>query len=455
MLRGDVNRRQPPLPLCLAVRRQGLALSWSEEGQLRQCSAPFALDGAMPGGERALVDARAALASLQVQLETEGAPGRAALHVVFELPWLMHMTVPWSAQLLRPDQASAYVRRCAAEAGWDLAQWDVRVDDAPYEQPRVATAYPLQWLAALPAWAQAQGWQLGRVTGLSVLAWELARQHEAAVSQLVVLGEQDTLFIAGGQRMESAHALMAPTPLSREEEVLRQWQRLRWRQPSWTGEARRLHGLVSRAAGQAIDRSDTGPLNWLEPCRDEGLPVLCWLRRRGRSRCALDWKSPRPNGTLLHAIAVAALLSVSAMALLDVGRMHARETSLAAQAVQLSRKPTGPSESGSKPQRAGEGVVEALGQLHAPYAELLAALLPPRDIEVALLNLEFGQTQGATALRPVKLQLEGRSAMDMTRYMAYLEDRKPLGPVVLTQHALLQDKAEERYRFTLEVAWRR
>ncbi len=452
MSQVEVSQRPLPGPLCLAVRRQGVALGWDDAGQWRQCSVPLPAGGEPAGDGRAGVDAQAALAKLQAALDLETKPRRAVVHVVFESPWLMHMTVPWSAQLLHGDQATAYVRRCAVEAGWDLAQWDVRVDDAPYEQPRVAVAYPQQWLAALQAWVQAQGWQLGRVTGLSVLAWDLARQHQDAVRQLVVLGEQDTLFIAGGARMESVHALLAQTPLPRDEEVLRQWQRLRWRQPSWTDDAQQLHALVAAADEPVPDSPGNGPLNWLASRRDEGLPALCWLHSWARSRSALDWKTPRPQGLLLHAVAMAALLALSAVALADVARMHGRETALAAQ---MSQRSAALPETDTKARRPDEGVGEALAQLQAPYAELLAALLPPRDIEVALLNLEFGQSQGGTAARQVKLQLEGRSALDMTRYMAYLEDRKPLGPVVLTQHALQQDKAEARYRFTLEVAWHR
>ncbi|HLO94951.1 MAG TPA: hypothetical protein VK195_11575, partial [Burkholderiaceae bacterium] len=242
MSQAESRRGQAPCQLFLAVRRQELVLDGGVAGQALSVHAPLAGITAPTGGDRAAMDGAVAREALQSLLRTEGLPRHATLHVVFEQPCLLHMTVPWSPQLLKADQAGSYVRRCAVESGWDLGRWQLQVDDAGFGQPRLAIAYPVAWLEALQAFTKAQGWQMGRVTGLSVLAWQEARRQSKAVRQLVLAGGQAPLFLAGDSRLESVHALSAPQA-AREEDLLRLWQRLRWRQPAWTDGEPVLHGL--------------------------------------------------------------------------------------------------------------------------------------------------------------------------------------------------------------------
>ncbi len=452
MSQVETRRGQAPGPLLLAVRREELALAWTEDGQARIQRIPLAAADAPQAGERAQKDGLLARAALQALCASAGLPARATLHVVFEPPWLLHMTVPWSAQLLEKVSAGAYVRRCALEAGWDLERWSQRVDDAPYGQPRLAIAYPQAWMEALQVCVKEQGWALGRVTGLSVLGWQEARRQMGGVRQLVLAGEQDALFLAGARHLESAYAFSAPRAAPREDELLKQWQRLRWRQPSWTDDDPVLHGLPAGTPAEPPVASEQ--MRWLAETPGEGPAALRWLRNGLRQRSALDARLPGPRGALLHGLALASLLSVAVVMLLAAYRLHDRELVLAEQTAQLSHR------SAARPlvkqdAKVGEGLAAVLRQLRTPYADLLSVLLPPRDIDVALLDLEFGQSPAASTTQTVKLQLEGRTALDMTRYMAYLEHRRPVGAVVLTQHALRQDKAEDRYRFTLELAWQR
>ncbi|MBB2488050.1 hypothetical protein H5407_22670 [Mitsuaria sp. WAJ17] len=453
MSQAESRRRQAHCPLLLAVRRQELALAWSEDGQARSLHIPLPVVEQSSCGDRPSLQAQAARDALQALSQAQGLPARATLHVVFEPPWLLHMTVPWSAQLLSSAQADAYVNRCAIEAGWDLGRWQLHVDDAPYGQPRLAIAYPLGWIEALRASAQAQGWLPGRMTGLSVLAWREARRQTGAVRQLVLAGERDTLFLAGPNHLESVHAVSALRAPPREEDLLKQWQRLRWRQPSWTDGDTRLHGLL--AGAQAEPPVARERLDWLPAAPGEGPAVFRWLRAGLQERSALDARSPAPRGALLHGLALAAVLSLGLVMLLAAHRLHGKESVLAGQTAQMGLRSDAQPQLQKQDPKAAEALAAVRRQLRAPYSDLLAVLLPPRDIDVALLDLEFGHSFAAPGARKVKLQLEGRTALDMTRYMAYLDHRGPLGAVVLTQHALRQDKAEERYRFTLELTWQR
>ena len=57
--------------------------------------------------------------------------------------WVAQAALPWSADLLDADRADAFVRRQLAASGFDvLGQDAVRLDDAPFGQPRWAVAYP-------------------------------------------------------------------------------------------------------------------------------------------------------------------------------------------------------------------------------------------------------------------------------------------------------------------------
>ena len=104
----------------------------------------------------------------------------------------------------------------------------------------------------------------------------------------------------------------------------------------------------------------------------------------------------------------------------------------------------------------------AVGRINLALLPLLRALQPPPDIHVTLLGLDLasatarvGETDSLAgpASAPVKLDVEARAALDMTRYLAYLGSRPGLGGVQLMRHELDTAALASGYRFHVEMTW--
>jgi hypothetical protein len=95
----------------------------------------------------------------------------------------------------------------------------------------------------------------------------------------------------------------------------------------------------------------------------------------------------------------------------------------------------------------------AIRQLNLPAAQLLRALAPPKDIRVALLGIDLSDSANESAAAKFKLNAETRSGEEMTRYIAFLADRKPFVQAYLVRHEVMQNMPERPWRFTLELTW--
>jgi hypothetical protein len=100
----------------------------------------------------------------------------------------------------------------------------------------------------------------------------------------------------------------------------------------------------------------------------------------------------------------------------------------------------------------------AVISLNLPFAELLAALQPPRDIRVGLLGIDL-LAQGSTAASvntgtALKLNAEAASGAEMTRYVAFIADRRPFVAAYLVNHEVVAADPARPYRFTVEATWR-
>jgi len=112
-----------------------------------------------------------------------------------------------------------------------------------------------------------------------------------------------------------------------------------------------------------------------------------------------------------------------------------------------------------------------VSELNIPVPRVLRALQPPRDIRVGLLGLELvaGRERGAEPAgavdvrisRPtLKVHAEALTSTDMTRYVAFLSDRKLLNHAYLVRHEVPESAAGQSgspratYRFTVEVVWK-
>ena len=102
----------------------------------------------------------------------------------------------------------------------------------------------------------------------------------------------------------------------------------------------------------------------------------------------------------------------------------------------------------------------AIAQLNTPVLRVLTQLLPPQDIRAGLLavELQVAKDDATFGLAGVTLKLtaESPSDIDMTRYVAFLADRRTFVTAYLVNHELTQDAVAGpgHYRYVVEVLWR-
>ena len=94
----------------------------------------------------------------------------------------------------------------------------------------------------------------------------------------------------------------------------------------------------------------------------------------------------------------------------------------------------------------------AVRQLNIPFEAVLQALRPPRDIHVAVIAVETTSESVARMNNTIKITAEAPSSADMTRYVAFVAERKPFVRAYLMRHEI-PDGERERYRFMVEAQW--
>jgi hypothetical protein len=102
-------------------------------------------------------------------------------------------------------------------------------------------------------------------------------------------------------------------------------------------------------------------------------------------------------------------------------------------------------------------VARAVAQLNTPVMALTQAVVPPADIAVAVVNLDFsnGTTDGKAGGQFLKLVAEAKSYDDMTNYLSYLNAQRRFQQVRIAKYETQVNVPERPVRFQLEVAWRK
>ncbi len=95
----------------------------------------------------------------------------------------------------------------------------------------------------------------------------------------------------------------------------------------------------------------------------------------------------------------------------------------------------------------------AIRQLNLPFAAILRALEPPRDLRVAVLSVTTAPATSRGQASRVKIVAQARTGAEMARYVAFLGERKPFTGAHLSEHEIDETAAERPYRFTLEASW--
>jgi hypothetical protein len=442
-----------------------------------------------------------ALQALQVELPKLGRI--AQVRVLIADAYLAVNTVPWSANLERADTAAGFVRLQLQEAGFDVALADVLVmDDAPHGSPRLVVAYSAVLLAALTQFAQQVQAPLTSVLPWSVLAWQVVqqtarREHALSLLALAVLDDDLVLLArspaAGSRRFNELTVRSggnAATGVTSAQMLNKLWQRCCLRDESCAA-LTELLVLDLRTTADALDPSDALHKPFvsfvsLSAPQTSAPTVSLRLRLLAHSRGARHVLDAAPRAAAVSpwrwVVLAAALVAASALV------WHAWQQQRSVQSLEAkinARRLTPPPP--NTPLSAAKWSREELARAHAvnaavntlnlPMAALLNALQAPDNIQVAILNVDFGgvavNSSNALTAAPsasntptasIKVQAEARSSADMARYIAWVAERKPFFAAYLVSHdvpmtatndqpSLVTNAAERPYRFTMEAQW--
>ncbi|MCE4554271.1 hypothetical protein [Pelomonas cellulosilytica] len=405
-----------------------------------------------PAGLPRLVNLGTALAAVAQRLR-EGGAAVGEVRAVVSDTWLATVAIPWAHELLQTRQAFAYATQLMDEAGFEDAAGDaMRIDDAPYGLPRIAVSYPRALLAALDACAQAMSCRVTSVLPLSQALWRAGRGGRPVALRT----DDEVILVTGTTRLEAVTTRMRPDdrPLDRTD-LDRLWARQMLRAPLEAGTKPRLLDLGPAGHVVPVLSGSWEPLLLVRDGVEA--PVLLDVtvqaqRQRGDALDAVP-ASLRPGGA---AVAVLATLAAFAMVLAWSAWQSQQEAmQLARQAEQRSRPPAprpAPRTLDKEKLLRQQAIDAAAQQLDAPFHALLKALQPARDIQVAVLGVDFTAAGGNGSGRMV-LMAEAASALDMTRYVSFIDGRRPLGEAYMTHHEQVPVAGGTGYRFTLEVAW--
>jgi hypothetical protein len=110
--------------------------------------------------------------------------------------------------------------------------------------------------------------------------------------------------------------------------------------------------------------------------------------------------------------------------------------------------PSKPTAAELRVQRAGMSIA---AQLNMPFFELMDALVPPGDAEVALMTLDLqSEAQGGAKVR-IHITLQARSMRDMTIYLNWLQGKRQLRSAALLRHQLQDQVPGRPILFDVEV----
>ena len=459
MLRGKSFSFLTRQTLCLWIGKRhirwglltGRGAEWQELGAT---AIPMTDDGS------GSPDVAALCAALQ---ELPGQPPQKGLElrVVIKDQWLSVAAIPWSEALRRKDTAIDFARECLSAFGFKLSADDtIYLDDAPYDAPRLAVAYPEAILQAIGECARRWQAHWRSLRPVSVLAWRSMSRKTPLQAMAITAEDHVTLLLANPKRqflrlpaLQEIKTLVRLPQDSPAETLELAWKRLGLRQPQ----------TLAIQTVLTLDASDEGEkLGELSP--PFVLPDDNWQNMQANERwigansgsCALDAHTRPHRPGFTHWIIL--LLAVIFLGSLISGSwtfyQRAERAKIAYEDLQQKMKPPAPIVWKRKDLMRISAVNIAIKQLNLPIEAVLQALRPPRDIRVAVLQVETSvATNERNAGNILRITAEGLSSSEMARYVAFVSERRPFVRAYLTHHEVTGSGNNQRFRFSMEAEW--
>jgi len=204
-----------------------------------------------------------AFAALLSQPSWGGTPTR----VVLADHWVRYIIVPWVGALRSEDERLAHGRQLLNSAyGEALADWDMRISDAPPGHPRVACAIPGELIAGVRAACTAHGASLLSLQPQLIDAYATWRHRLPHSKSWFVSIEPGSLAAArlGRNGWDRVHSVRIGTDWKRELRRLQTFGRLAGSSPE-EGQVYVDAPLAWReVAGNTEHGGDISGLQWLE-----------------------------------------------------------------------------------------------------------------------------------------------------------------------------------------------
>ncbi|KQZ33507.1 hypothetical protein ASD58_29375 [Duganella sp. Root1480D1] len=375
-----------------------------------------------------------------------------AIHVVLPDSWLGTTIMPWSSAMTAPAQAAQMARQSLAQAGVELSVSDtVVLDDAPFGAPRLVLCYPAELMEALRQFAVRIGAPLRSVQARSIAAWsQLPRRRGSGLAALAVLdGAAMTLAYGSCNILEVTTRTSGVAGTAQELAAL--WRRQSLRDPQLaTLEQASLFDLGGAITPSALFEAAVLP-------EMEGVPPALVLAGYARPAGSLDAVAAQAGNARL-----AWLLATACLVLAGAWGAQAWQAGQAAQQVQARQQLAARSAQRSAPapvawnreeQARIPAVNAAIRQLNQPVGPVLRALVPPQELQVAVLGVDVGGGQAAGAGR-LRIQAEARTGADMARYAAFVAQGRHFKDAYLSEHQVAPEAPGQPYRFTVEAVWR-
>lgn len=392
------------------------------------------------------------------------------MRVVVTDNWLASANMPWNPGMANAETALHLARTQLAATGHTIGGGDtLRLDNASYGVPRQIFSYPDKLLDGLHQCARRLQVPLRSVLPLSVVAWlATQRQHRrqpAPCRALLIVEESVTMVVQSGssdpsRMLDVTFRTRHANGRLRDHELQASWRRFCLRQPHLLQVDKvALLDMTLRDDVAPIDKIVSPPFVRIDLGMPAHMPISPVLLNHVRHQ-SLDAIADTPSmtswrwGILFGAALLAGVLTMQAI------RTRLAVNALTAQLQDLHS-------ANDKQRQSGAGrtvwhreelprvqaVNVAIRQLNLPIAVILRALVPPADIRVAVLSVETSGNVAIGQNQMLKLIAEAASNTDMTRYVAYLDERRPFIRAYLMKHEINATSAEHPYRFSVEVPW--
>jgi hypothetical protein len=376
-------------------------------------------------------------------------------------PWLPMAVVPWSDAHLRSTGAIEAARQCLRDSGFDIAAEDtIRLESAPFGEPRLAVAYPAALLSSLGRCSSTSGLRLSSVMPFGYAQW--ARRRREADASFVSDSTSGSLYVSTRDRRCVADVVVRRWTSEGEEHVFIARERLRRPTlsattviagvgPSASSTRRALsdalkdqHRDSDVVQGETADASTVqeevhSPADY---CTD-----IDAVRNSGPAR-------PRVVATAIAATTFCAALAIGWSSLASTTAKLVAAQHLASRTPTLDEMPRSQIVDALRT----DAVAASVRVLNLPLLPILSSLKPLPEASVLIQSVEIVPNRldrGTGRSVPhtvVRLVARAASEEDLFGYLRTLSDRVGQ-PVRLSRHEYLQGESGMRWQFSADLVW--